>query len=92
VAGGRDVYALPLPAVVTVKEGLNLPRYPSVPGKLRAQRKPVDARTPERPEPRLAMMRLVVHEGDRKQAEVLGEGAAAAPRVVEVLREIGVLA
>ena len=42
VAGGRDVYELPLPAVVTVLEGLNLPRYPSVPAKLRAQRKPVD--------------------------------------------------
>ena len=92
VAGGRDVYALTLPAVVTVKEGLNLPRYPSVPGKLRAQRKPVDGRTPERPAPCLAMTRLVVPEGDRKQAEVLGEGGAAAPRVVEVLREIGVLA
>ena len=26
--GGRDVYELPLPAVVTVLEGLNLPRYP----------------------------------------------------------------
>ena len=30
-------------AVVTVKEGLNLPRYPSVPGRLRAKSKPVDA-------------------------------------------------
>src|SRR4029079_19837106 len=39
-AGGRDVYVLQLPAVVTVKEGLNLPRYPSVPGRLRPQRKP----------------------------------------------------
>ena len=74
-----------------MKDGLNLPRYPSVPGKLRAQRKPVEARRPERPAPRLEMARLVVPEGDRKQAEVLGEGAAAAPRVVEVLREIGVL-
>ena len=91
-AGGRDVYVLPLPAVVTVKEGLNLPRYPSVPGRLRAQRKPVETRTPERPAPRLEMARLVVPEGEGKQAEVLGEGAAAAPRVVEVLREIGVLA
>ena len=91
-AGGRDVYVLQLPAVVTVKEGLNLPRYPSVPGRLRAQRKPIETRTPERPAPRLAMARLVVPEGEGKQAEVLGEGAAAAPRVVEVLREIGVLA
>ena len=90
-ADGRDVYELRLPAVVTVKEGLNLPRYPSVPGRLRAQRKAVETRTPERPAPRLEMVRLVVPEGEGKQAEVLGEGAAAAPRVVEVLREIGVL-
>ena len=48
VAGGRDVYELTLPAVVTVKEGLNLPRYPSVPGRLRAKRKPLAASTPER--------------------------------------------
>jgi electron transfer flavoprotein beta subunit len=91
VATGRDVYDVPLPAVVTVKEGLNLPRYPSVPGRLRAQRKPVEASTPVRPAPRLELVRLVVPEGERKQAEILGEGAAAAPRVVEVLREIGVL-
>src|SRR5207247_1528873 len=48
VAGGRDVYHVPLPAVVTVKEGLNLPRYPSVPGRLRAKRKPLETRTPGR--------------------------------------------
>ena len=36
VGGGRDVYELPLPSVVTVLEGLNLPRYPSVPGRMRA--------------------------------------------------------
>lgn len=91
VAGGRDVYRLALPAVVTVKEGLNFPRFPSVPGRLRAQRKPVAASTPARPEPRLAKERLVVPEGERKQAEILGHGPEAAPRVVEVLRQIGVL-
>ena len=90
-AGGRDLYELPLPAVVTVLEGLNLPRYPSVPGRMRAQRKPVATTTPERPEPRLEMTRLVVPEGQGKQAEVLGEGPAAAPRVVELLAEMGVL-
>ena len=90
-AGTRDVYVLALPAVVSVKEGLNLPRYPSVPGRLRAQRKPLEARTPARPEQRLEKLRLVVPEGEGKQAEVLGEGAAAAPRVVEVLQQIGVV-
>jgi electron transfer flavoprotein beta subunit len=85
-----DVYRVPLPAVVTVKEGINLPRYPSVPAKLRARKKPVDRRTPARPEPRLEMIRLVVPEGRGKQAEVLGEGPGAAPAVVELLQQLGV--
>ena len=90
VPGGRDVYDVPLPAVVTVKEGLNLPRYPSVPAKLRANRKPVDARAVTRPEPRLEKLRLVVPEGQGKQAEVLGHGPEAAPAVVEVMQRLGV--
>jgi electron transfer flavoprotein beta subunit len=90
VPGGRDVYDVPLPAVVTVKEGLNLPRYPSVPAKLRAKAKTLDSVPVERPASRLEKLRLVVPEGSRKQAEVLGEGAAAAPRVVEVMQQLGV--
>jgi electron transfer flavoprotein beta subunit len=90
VAGGRDVYELPLPAVVTVLEGINLPRYPSVPAKLRARSKPVAASTPARPEARLEMLRLVLPPGQGKQAEVLGSGPEAAPAVVGMMREIGV--
>lgn len=40
--GGWETYELPLPAVLGVKEGLNLPRYPSVPGRLRAKRKEIE--------------------------------------------------
>jgi len=90
VPGGRDVYRLALPAVVTVKEGLNLPHYPSVPAKLRAQRQPVETVTPTPREARLRKVRLLVPESSGKRAEVLGAGAGAAERVVEVLREIGV--
>ena len=90
VPGGRDVFVLPLPAVVTVKEGLNLPRYPSVPAKLRAQRKPVAASTSARPAPLLEKTRLALPEGASKQAEILGHGPEAAPVVVEMLRQIGV--
>jgi electron transfer flavoprotein beta subunit len=90
VGSARDVYRVPLPAVVTVKEGINLPRYPSVPAKLRARRKPVDRRTPAPRAPRLEMVRLVVPEGKGKQAEVLGEGPAAAPAVVELFQRLGI--
>jgi electron transfer flavoprotein beta subunit len=91
VEGGRDVYVLPLPAVVTVKEGLNLPRYPSVPGRMRAARKPVTTSAPARPESRLEMAKLAVPPGQGRRAELLGNGASAAPAVVEMLRKIGVV-
>jgi electron transfer flavoprotein beta subunit len=90
VPGGRDVYDVALPAVVTVKEGLNLPRYPSVPAKLRAKGKPLTVLPVERPPARLEKLRLVVPEGAGKQAEMLGQGVEAAPRVVEVMQLIGV--
>jgi len=91
VEGGRDVYFVPLPAVLTVKEGLNLPRYPSVPGKMRARTKPVAVSTPSRPAPRLELVSLAVPAGQGRRAESLGSGSAAAPAVVEVLRKAGVL-
>ena len=90
VGGARDVYAAPLPAVLTVLEGLNLPRYPSVPGKLRAKQKPLSRTAVTPPAALLERLRLLVPEGQGKEAELLGEGAGAAPRVVELLQELGV--
>ncbi len=88
--GARDVYVVPRPAVLTVLEGLNLPRYPSVPGRLRAKSKPIAVLEPARPASKLEKLQLVVPEGQGKQAEVLGTGAEAAPRVVEVMLQLGV--
>jgi electron transfer flavoprotein beta subunit len=62
-----------------------------VPGRMRAKRKPVVSSQPEGAEAKLEMRRLVLPEGSTKQAEVLGHGPEAAPRVVEILREIGVM-
>ena len=91
VEGGRDVYVVPLPAVLTVKEGLNLPRYPSVPGKMRARSKPVAVSDPSRQAPRLELVKLAIPAGQGRRAESLGSGVTAAPAVVEVLRKAGVL-
>ena len=89
---GRDVYVLPLPAVITVREGLNLPRYPSVPGRMRAARKPMTTlNRPARPEPRLELVRLAVPGGAGRKTQRLGTGSAAAPAVVEMMRTIGVV-
>jgi electron transfer flavoprotein beta subunit len=86
VGGARDVYEATLPAVLTVLEGLNLPRYPSVPGRLRAKSKPLAVVEPTRPEQKLEKLRLVVPEGQGKQAEILEDAA----QVVAVLQSLGV--
>jgi electron transfer flavoprotein beta subunit len=91
VEGGRDVYQLPLPAVLTVKEGLNLPRYPSVPGRMRAARKPVATSSPTWAASRLELADLVVPAGQGRRGEVLGHGPSAAPAVVEMLKRSGVV-
>jgi electron transfer flavoprotein beta subunit len=87
---GRDVYDVPLPAVVTVKEGLNLPRYPSVPGRLRAKKKPVAASAPAPRPAALERVRLKLPPGEGKQTVILGQGPEAAPAVADLLRQIGV--
>jgi electron transfer flavoprotein beta subunit len=86
VGGARDVYEAPLPAVLTVLEGLNLPRYPSVPGRLRAKSKPLAVLEPARREAELEKVRLRVPEGQGKQAVVLAD----AGEVVAVLQSLGV--
>ena len=90
--GVLETFALPLPCVVTVKEGINLPRYPSLPGRLRAKRAPI-TRVPLAAADGgdVRMTRLRVPDAPRKQATVLGRGPDAVPALVAVLAEIGVL-
>ncbi|HKC20231.1 MAG TPA: electron transfer flavoprotein subunit beta/FixA family protein [Candidatus Dormibacteraeota bacterium] len=91
VEGARDVYLVPMPAVLTVKEGLNLPRYPSVPGRMRARSKPVTLLNPQRPEQRLELVRLELPPGGGRRAESLGAGAEAAAAIVNMLEQAGVV-
>lgn len=92
VAGAeREVYEVALPAVISVKDGLNIPRYPSVPGRIKARKKPIETSTPQRPAPRLEKKSLALPPQEVGTAEVIGTGPDAAPKVVEILKEIGVL-
>ena len=91
VGASREVYRVALPAVVTTKDGLNVPRYPSVPGRIKARKKPIDVHEVTAPAARLEKVRLSVPVLQAKGAQDLGTGAPAATRLVEVLREIGVL-
>jgi electron transfer flavoprotein beta subunit len=89
--GVEEAYRLPLPAVITVKEGINLPRYPSLPGRLRAKRAAVE-RSPAGWTPEgLRKEELQVPASGQHQATVLGHGADAVPELVRVLDELGIL-
>jgi electron transfer flavoprotein beta subunit len=88
--GGWEIFEVPLPAVLTLKEGINLPRYASLPGRLRAKKTEIVRVEPAWAEGELRKQRLVVPEEQGSRVELLGEGPAAAPRVVAVLRELGV--
>ena len=89
--GGWETYDVPLPAVASVKEGINLPRYPSVPGRLRARKKEVEVVQPTPRPAGLLKLGLRVPVEQRAAVEILGRGADAAPAVVDMLERIGVL-
>jgi electron transfer flavoprotein beta subunit len=89
--GVQESYDLALPAVVSMKEGINLPRYPSLPGRLRAKRAAIDTVETQWQAEGLRKERLRVPEQARKRAEVIGTGVEAVPALVALLSDLGVL-
>ena len=91
VGSMREVYRVPLPAVVTVKDGLNIPRYPSVPGRIKARKKPIDEVQANLDAPRIELLNLKAPVRESKGAQDLGSGEQAAEALVDVMKQIGVL-
>ena len=91
VSDGSEIYEVPLPAVFTIKEGINVPRYPPMIGKMRAKKKPLARIEPEWSEDGVEKIRLKTPEERGSTVEILGEGIAAVPRAIEVLKELGVI-
>lgn len=85
---GSELYRLPTPAVVAVKEGINLPRYPTLKGRLNAKKVEVERLERERVGSGQEMVRLMTPEIEVSETEILGAGADAAPAVVDVIREL----
>jgi electron transfer flavoprotein beta subunit len=89
--GTEETFDIPLPAVISVKEGINLPRYPSLPGRLRAKRATIEQHAPQWHPDGLRKERLRVPAGESKRAAVLGTGPEAVPALLALLDELGVL-
>lgn len=89
-ATGSEIYEVPSPAVVGVKEGINLPRYPTLKGRLNAKKAEVRNVEAEAVGSGQRMVRLVSPPQEESTTVVLGEGAAAAASVVDLLNELEV--
>jgi electron transfer flavoprotein beta subunit len=91
VDGGSEVYRLPLPCLLGVKEGINLPRYPTMKGRL-ASKKVELAQLAVEAEPGGQVSRLL-HQPPETEShtEILGHGEGAAAAVVDLLEGLGLL-
>jgi len=88
---GWESAELALPAVVTVKEGLNLPRYPSLPGRLKAKKKEVERITPQWRDGGLEKVRLKLPVQAEHTVEILGKNGDAGAQLVEVFQRLRLL-
>lgn len=88
---GVEVYEVPMPAVLGVKEGINLPRYPTLKGRLASKKVDV-VRVAPQAEPGGQQMITLLPAAEQVSATViLGNGPDAAAAVVDMLEELGVL-
>jgi electron transfer flavoprotein beta subunit len=88
---GHETYRVPLPAVVTVLEGGVEPRYPTVPGRMKAKRVAIEQRPPAGEPAGAGRVRLLLPPPQPSDVQILGKGADAAPAVVDLLERLGVL-
>ena len=83
---------MPLPAVVTILEGGVEPRYPTVPGRMKAKKVPIETRPPTTEPVGPKRVRLLLPPPQPSDVQILGKGAEAAPAVVDLFERLGVLA
>lgn len=75
-----------LPVVVTTQQGLNEPRYPTLPSIMKARRKPLDVRRVGAPTSPVAVLSYLPLERDRRRVVLTGDVRAAAGELVRRLR------
>jgi len=88
---GWETADVPLPAVLTVKEGLNLPRYPSLPGRLKAKKKEIARIKPQWQDGGLEKIRLKVPVQAGHTVEILGKNGDASVQVLELFQHLRLL-
>ncbi len=86
IEGGIEVIETPLPAVITAQKGLNEPRYASLKGIMMAKKKEI-AETPCSQSGSDVEILDLSYPKSRGGGKIVGEGVAAVPALIKLLRE-----
>ncbi len=91
VEGCEEIVHVPTPCVLTAQRGLAEPRFASLKGIMQAKRKPLAEQAPAAAENASELVALTPPPA-RPAGRIVGEGAAAVPELVRILRDdVGVL-
>lgn len=86
VEGATEVVEVALPAVATVQKGLAEPRFASLKGIMAAKKKPL-AEKPAPAADNASSLVAYTPPPERPAGRIVGEGAAAVPEMIRILRE-----
>jgi electron transfer flavoprotein beta subunit len=85
VEGATETLEFPLPALLTIDEGMNTPRLPNVRGIMAAKKKPLESKPAQLGDARVSITRMDLPP-ERPPGRIIGEGVAAVPELVRLLR------
>ena len=83
--GAAEILSFPLPAVVTIDEGVARPRYPSLKGIMAAKKKPLESKPAQLGTVRVTVQKMELPP-ERPAGRIIGEGSAAVPELVKLLQ------
>jgi electron transfer flavoprotein beta subunit len=82
--GASETVQFPLPAVLTIDEGIARPRLASLKGIMAAKKKPLDVKPAQLGAANLAVEKMEL-PAERPPGRIIGEGADAVPELVRLL-------
>ncbi|MGI8817830.1 MAG: electron transfer flavoprotein subunit beta/FixA family protein [Gemmatimonadales bacterium] len=83
--GSAESMQFPLPAVLTIDEGIARPRLASLKGIMAAKKKPLEVRPAQLGEAHLVVESMAL-PADRPPGRIIGEGADAVPELLRLLQ------
>lgn len=83
--GAAEMVEFPLPAAVTIDEGIARPRYPSLKNIMAAKKKPLETK-PAQLGPTRVTVKTMELPPERPAGRIIGEGVAAVPELIRLLQ------